>query len=360
FYTAWDVIAKHVLDYSADPILAHSICLLLRWGAMDAEAYPEASENVLQILWGIVTSVQPSHGLQWAMARTSAFEALTQYEVSHIEKNTPDFKKRSTELLFSESNPNVLKAMEEFQVKILTYEHINRRRLVKEKRVVGSKIEKLLDVFPQVVFSSGERSKARDLPGAALLCLSFTPKDVSNQGASRGLRDPHAEYENAMVEIAASLQLSRNIFVALLALQSWKPFMRRWIRADILYFDAKSPAIILDKSSKAANDILKSMIRIAEEAIPRSSENVALAIGALCLVLPPSAHTVKSTASKFLLNWLLQHEHEHRQWSAAISLGLISSCLHVTDHKQKYENITGLVEVGTVLVLTVLDLFFSF
>lgn len=60
-----------------------------------------------------------------------------------------------------------------------------------------------------------------------------------------------------MVEIAASLQLSRNIFVALLALQSWKPFMRRWIRADILYFDAKSPTIILDKSSKAANDILK-------------------------------------------------------------------------------------------------------
>lgn len=49
---------------------------------MDAEAYPEASENVLQILWGIVTSVHPSHGLQWAMARTSAFEALTQYEVT--------------------------------------------------------------------------------------------------------------------------------------------------------------------------------------------------------------------------------------------------------------------------------------
>lgn len=73
----------------------------------------------------------------------------------------------------------------------------------------------------------------------------------------QGLRDPHAEYENAMVEIAASLQLSRNIFVALLALQSWKPFMQRWIRADILYFDAKSSTIILDKSSKAANDILK-------------------------------------------------------------------------------------------------------
>lgn len=64
-----------------------------------------------------------------------------------------------------------------------------------------------------------------------------------------------------------------------------------------------------------------------------------------CLVLPPSVHTVKSAASKKNLEWLLQHEHEHRQWSAAISLGLISSCLHVTDHKERYHNITGLLEV---------------
>lgn len=31
----------------------------------------------------------------------------------------------------------------------------NRRRLIKEKRVTGSKVEKLMDVFPQVIFSSG-------------------------------------------------------------------------------------------------------------------------------------------------------------------------------------------------------------
>jgi hypothetical protein len=68
-------------------------------------------------------------------------------------------------------------------------------------------------------------------------------------------------------------------------------------------------------------------------------------------VLPPSAHSVKSTASEFLLNWLFHHEHEHRQWSAAISLGLNSSCLHVTDHKQKFQIISGLVEVCTVLLL---------
>lgn len=58
-----------------------SICLLLRWGAMDAEAYPEASKNVLHILWGIGTSVHPGHDLKWAKARTSAFVALIQYEV---------------------------------------------------------------------------------------------------------------------------------------------------------------------------------------------------------------------------------------------------------------------------------------
>ncbi|XP_031286525.1 protein RST1-like isoform X1 [Pistacia vera] len=344
FYTAWDVIAKHVLDYSLQPNLAHSLCLLLRWGAMDAEAYPETSRTVLKILWCVGTTMRPAHDMQWAKARASAFEALTQYEVSFIDKNISDFKQKSLEFLFSETNQDVLQAMEGFQVKIITHEHITRRRFVKEKKVPGSKIEKLLDVLPQVIFSSG-KSNAGELPGAALLCISFSPKDLNKQGASRGLQDVHAVYENALVDILPSLQLSRNIFVALLSLQSWKSFMRRWIRANVLSLEAKATNIVLDKTSKAANNILKSMIRITEESIPRSAENMALAIGALCAVLPPSAHTIKSTASKFLLGWLFQHEHEHRQWSAAVSLGLISSSLHATDHKQKFQNINGLLEV---------------
>nr|GLL47603.1 protein RST1 isoform X4 [Ipomoea trifida] len=77
---------------------------------------------------------------------------------------------------------------------------------------------------------------------------------------------------------------------------------------------------------------------------PRSAENIALGIGALCSALPLSDHAIKSTASKFLLSWLFQHEHEYRQWSAAISLGLISSFLHVTDRKQKVEYINALLE----------------
>ncbi|XP_057447420.1 protein RST1 isoform X2 [Lotus japonicus] len=342
FYTAWDVIAKHVQGYHDDPVLAHSVFLLLRWGAMDAEAYLETSKSVLQIIWDVVTS---SVETKWAKARISALEALTQYEVSHLEKSIPDFKRMYLELFFSETNPKVLQVMEDFLVKIITYEHINRRRLVKEKRVAGSKIEKLVDVFPQVIFSSGKISEARELPGAALLCFSFTPKNVNEHQASKRLRDVHAGYENALGEIATSLQLSRSILLALMALQSWKDFMHRWMKAYIMSYDAKAQLSVLDKTSKAASAILKSMIAMADEAIPRAAENIALAIGALCEVLPPSVHTVKSAASKFLLEWLLQHEHEHRQWSAAISLGLISSCLHVTDHKQRYHNITGLLEV---------------
>ncbi|KAJ6965744.1 hypothetical protein NC652_003584 [Populus alba x Populus x berolinensis] len=354
FYTAWDVIGKHVVDYTTDPALAQSICLLLRWGAMDAEAYSEASRNVLQILWGIGTAVHVSQALEWAKARIFAFEALGQYEVAHIQIGIPDFKRVNTDLLLCETNLDVLTAMEGFEVKIIAHEHVNRQRLVKEKKIAGSKIEKLLNVFPQVLVSSvnqmsnkfaGIKGSAGQLPGAALLCLSFTPKDVNSQCLSRVSVDFHAGYECALVEIAASLQLSRNIFTALLSLQSWKSFMRRWIRANISSLDAKAPSVSLDKTSKAATDILKRLMRVAEESIPSSAENIALAIGALCVVLAPSTHTVKSTASKFLLNWLFQNEHDHRQWSAAISLGLVSSCLHVTDHKQKFENINGLIKV---------------
>lgn len=93
--------------------------------------------------------------------------------------------------------------------------------------------------------------------------------------------------------------------------------MQRWMRASILSLNSKAPTTILDNTSKAANAILKvhylfhfilpksficislevfflcyaffllnmqSMRRIAEESIPRSAENIALAMSALCLV----------------------------------------------------------------------------
>ena len=48
---------------------------------MDADAYPEASREVLKIVWGIGCSLQTDHNLQWAKAKASAFEAITKYEV---------------------------------------------------------------------------------------------------------------------------------------------------------------------------------------------------------------------------------------------------------------------------------------
>lgn len=73
----------------------------------------------------------------------------------------------------------------------------------------------------------------------------------------QGLQNVLSGYENALIDIATSFQLSRNIFVALLSLQSWKFFMQRWFRAIIMSIDAKAESIVPDRTFKAANDILK-------------------------------------------------------------------------------------------------------
>ncbi|XP_073296090.1 protein RST1 [Primulina huaijiensis] len=340
FYTAWDVIEVHARNYLGNALVAHGLSLLLKWGSMDADAYPGAATSVVNILWSIVTYREVSQSSLWTFAQEAAFAALLQYEGVHIQNSIPDFSSRNMELLISQANPELLKAVEEFEVKIINHEHITRQRFVKQRRVSGNKIVKLLDVVPDVIFTSGSNHRAKELPGAALLVIP-TPKDRTHQ------KDVHAVYEDATMEIAASLQLSRNILLALFSLQSWKPFMLRWIRSGIMVLEAKAHTVP-DKTLKAGDYILKVITRLAESANPQSAENMALALGAFCLVLPPSAHTIKSVASKFLLNWLSQYEHEHRQWSAAISLGLISCCLHVTDHKQKFENINALIEVASV------------
>ncbi|KAL0658136.1 hypothetical protein Bca4012_078721 [Brassica carinata] len=344
FYTAWGVIEKHAQNIKLDPLLACSACLLLKWGAMDAEVYPEDAEKVLNILWEIGSSMQIPKDSQWTKARVSALMALGQYEVSFLEKQISDFNKKCAYLLFSETDVRILNAIEDLSVKIMIHEHSVRRRYVREKKVSGSKIEKLLDVIPQVIFPPGKRIKTGELPGAALLCLSFSPKDVK-LGSSKSFHDIHGQFEEAFKVVAKSLQLSRNISLALISLQSLKAFMSRWMRANILSIGAMATESSSDKTFKAANNIMKSLVYMAEETLPRSAENIALALGALCAVLPAAAHNIKASASKFLLGWLLEHEHEHRQWTAGISLGLISSSLHVTDHKQKFQNISGLLEV---------------
>ncbi|CAH9123168.1 unnamed protein product [Cuscuta epithymum] len=352
FYTAWDVIAKHVLMYFTNATVACSLCRLLRWGATDAESYPEISIEVVKVLWEIGTSAIVGH--DWIKARVSAFVALSHYEVGQLQRSLPDFNSMNLEFLTSETDLDVLKAIESFEVKIINHEHLTRRRLVKQKRVPKSKIEKLLDVFPRVMVASGKDRILRDLPGAALFCLPFSLKGLNMPGTSETLQDTQDKYKNAVIEIAESLQLSRNIFIALLALQSWKPFMLNWIRACLMLPDTKVHLNASERTSNAAKEILKILIETGEKSPPRSAENIALAIGALCAVLPISDHAIKLSASKFLLSWLFQHEHEYRQWCAAMSLGLISSCLHVTDHKLKIEYINALLEVLSMSKSTLL------
>ncbi|XP_039143794.1 protein RST1 isoform X3 [Dioscorea cayenensis subsp. rotundata] len=348
FYTAWKVIAKFVTDYSVNSVLANRLCTLLQFGAMDAEAYPDISKIILQILWDVATSKSYCSSQLWVKARISAFKSLSFYEIMHVQEAIPNFKRRNLECLVSEDNAEVLKAMEGLEVKIINFEHINRRRGLKEKRVIVHKVEKFLEAFPQVIFSTDARKQkagASEFPGAALLSIVFTPTDFPSQGILlKDLKKLHTTYENALLEIAEALNLPRNILFALLSIQSWKPFLHHWMRAAITLTE-KVSSKSSEKSSRAANDIFKVMCTVAVKSIPRAAVNIALAIGALCMVAPPSAHAVISSAAKFLLNWLFEYQHEYQQWSAAISLGLVSNCLHATDKQLKFEVITGLLKV---------------
>ncbi|KAJ3694479.1 hypothetical protein LUZ60_009959 [Juncus effusus] len=347
FYTAWIVIKKHLLDYSLDPIIAHGVARLLRWGAMDAEAYPDASRSVLQIMWNIASKrniPSESSSSHWTKARVAAFTSLSHYKVVVIQEAVDEFKKGNFELLISEENSEVLNAMEELQVEIIKYEHTTRRRGQKDARITASKTEKLLDVFPQAIFSR-DKIKYQDLPGAALICFNFTPKLESPLKSIKDLQKVNQAYEKALMDLAESLHITRNLIFAIISIQSWKSFLDRWIEAVINFMKDSSSSDSLDKHTRAAKDILKILCRIAEESIPRVAVNIALAIGALCLVVPDSAHFVVSDVSDFLLKWLFEFEHEHKQWTAAICLGFIADCFHPTDQKTKFKVINALHEV---------------
>lgn len=45
-------------------------------------------------------------------------------QIPDIEKIIPDLRERSTSLLFSETNDEILGSMERFQIKIIAYEHM--------------------------------------------------------------------------------------------------------------------------------------------------------------------------------------------------------------------------------------------
>ncbi|XP_020572456.1 protein RST1 isoform X2 [Phalaenopsis equestris] len=345
FYTAWEVVAKHVNSYAEEPIVAAGLVNLLRWGAVDVEAYPDNARSVLLILWKVGTFKSYSSEALWVKARTFAFQSMMHYEIVKFQEIIPDFKEKTLQCFLNEYNAEVLEAIKEFEIKIINFEHINRRRSLKERRPLGYKVEKLLDVFPQALFSPGAGNhyvNAREFPGAALLSYVFSPTE--SHGLSNDALRIHASFEKALMEIAEALLISRNIVIALLALESWKTFIRQWMKALVTSADTKCSSIESDNSVKSACDILKICCKVAVDAVPQASVNIALAIGSLCLVVPSSCYAVISSASDFLLKWLVDCKHEHRQWSSAISLGVISNCFHATDKMQRMNVITVLMK----------------
>lgn len=349
FYTAWVVVSKQLQDPLSDPVIANSLCILLCWGAMDAEAYPEASKQVLELIWEVTSFRSTEYSDLWVKARISAIQALSFYEVGYIKQALSLFPGKQVDLLISEHCPEVQQVTEGLVVKFLAYEHRTRRRLRKTERVGMNKVEKLMHALPRVLFSSERKHTVADIPGAALLSLTFSPppKAMSKKVFSKDLREWLAKHENALLEIAGSIQLSRNICVALLSLQSWLPFMRRWLRAKMMAFEVEGMSDVGEQIPTMAGDsIFKDIRKIAEEAVPRAAENLALSLGALCMILPSSAHSVTPAATRFLLDWLHQDAHEYKQWSSAISLGLVSTCLHATDWKHKHGIIDTLLKVA--------------
>lgn len=69
------------LPYGSFFLVLISLCLLLRWGALDAEAYAEPAMDILKILWEVGTSKPTDPPSLWAKARSSAFLALSKFEV---------------------------------------------------------------------------------------------------------------------------------------------------------------------------------------------------------------------------------------------------------------------------------------
>jgi hypothetical protein len=60
----------------------YRLAKLLKWGAMDAEAHPDVSANVIQILWDIATKRSDySDSYSCVKAKVAAFLSLSHYEV---------------------------------------------------------------------------------------------------------------------------------------------------------------------------------------------------------------------------------------------------------------------------------------
>ncbi|GBG74933.1 hypothetical protein CBR_g19447 [Chara braunii] len=102
FYTAWRVISKTIPSLPWDPIIAPSFCKFMRYGAMDAAAYPYLAQRVLQLL----------------------FEAASRREKFNIVEVLHPVKSREyARFLLTETSAAAQEACESLVIKALTFDH---------------------------------------------------------------------------------------------------------------------------------------------------------------------------------------------------------------------------------------------
>ncbi|KAL2649838.1 hypothetical protein R1flu_017966 [Riccia fluitans] len=350
FYTAWMVISKFFRKIPSNPTVLQSLCMLLRYGALDAAAYPEMALDVLQILWNAASFEENLKKEDpYFNARSSALRGILSYEVEDLETICPDKRSRLVEFLLSETSTDVLPVCEELVGKVVLHEHRERHRGQREAKAATSKLEKLLKALPGAL-NSAVTSPAlgklvnfiSEYPGSALLCLSLpAPEKTLSQTKreyQKALKAWQATHERIFLETAEHLQLNRNLIVAILAVHSWCSFISRWLPSLSLVYEAENPTSTSEENTEKAAKYLMKMFRTScEEGVPRVAESATLALAALCKVLPVSSHGIAQEISMFLEARLLQDGHEHMQWSATLALGVVATCLHATDWKRKSE-----------------------
>ncbi|CAK9278843.1 unnamed protein product [Sphagnum jensenii] len=364
FYTAWLVLSKLFPSLPSDPIVAESLCEFIGHGSLDAAAYPQAAATLIGYLYEACSRLvehDVSESDVWWRTRAAAIEALSLYEVEMLELALPEKVRFQVDLLLSETSPAALHCCEGLVIKSLDFEHKTRRRggqNREENKSRLTKLGKLLHALPHILFAPAtvvsKKFKRVELnqtvvalPGASLVCLEILrPQHVETKGGASAKKELQkalvkwdADYESVFQECAEELNVSGNLVLAMILLQSWSLFFPRWLNAKLAVMESLplsngNPDLL----NRVAMEIYSLVKKTAEDEISRVADNGTLALAALCKALPPMLHSVMAVVGNHLeAQLLLQDGHEHRQWSAALALGVLASCLHATDFHRKLE-----------------------
>lgn len=344
FYTAWAVIGNLLPETPSDCVLEESLCQFLQNGALDAAAYPNDAQKILEHLWKSATMSDDNNEAdkKWWLVREISLKALSSYEVKYIEMSIADTLGKHVQILLSEVLPKGHIACEELIVKFLLHEYKSRHRAQEEKKPVGNKAAKILTALPRILSASVPKENfTKQYPAVCLLSNPYSPIIPSDMGRGRfeaklylkNVQAWVADREQQFCEIANNIDLSKNLISALLCLQSWSSFMTEWLEARISIDNFLHISENLDNPSSI--EVMKVLCRICEEGVPRVAENAILALAVLYQVAETTPDSLGLPIVKYLESHLAQDGHEYLQWTSAIALGIVARCFPATEWRLK-------------------------